>query len=323
MIKAGIISGSGYVAGELIRLLIHHPDVELSFVQSESNAGQRIDSMHPGLTGDTGLTFINTAPLDQADIVFLCKPHGHSREYLSSVTIPAGLKIIDLSIDHRMASDDHDFVYGLPELNRKAMVRGAMHIANPGCYATAIELSLLPLAKNLLLNSDIHVTAIGGSSGLGAIHRETNHYSWRHDNVAPYRVLSHQHIPEIRQTLTALQSSFNTDINFIPIHGPFPRGIMAVSYLDTTMELDMLKHLYEQAYEDHSFTHIVDRTPDLHDAVNTNKCLIHLEKNGSKLIITTVIDNLLKGAAGTAVHNMNLMFGLHETVGLQLKTSAF
>lgn len=323
MIKAGIISGSGYVAGELIRLLIHHPDVELTFVQSGSNAGKRIDTVHRGLTGDTEMTFIPEAPLAEADVVFLCKPHGRSREFLESVDLPEDLRVIDLSIDHRIKSEDNDFVYGLPELNRKAIVRGARHVANPGCYATAIELSLLPLAKNLLLNNDIHVTAISGSTGLGAKPRDTNHFSWRHDNVAPYRVLAHQHIPEIRQTLTALQSSFTSAVNFIPVHGPFPRGIMAVSYTDTAMDLDMIRSLYEEAYSDHSFTHITDRTPDLHDVVNTNKCLIHLDKAGSKLVVTTVIDNLLKGAAGTAVHNMNLLFGLHETVGLQLKPSAF
>ncbi len=323
MIKAGIISGAGYVAGELIRLLIHHPDVELTFVQSESNAGKRIDAVHPGLVGDTDLTFTPEATPADVDVVFLCKPHGRSHEYLKSATLPDKLRIIDLSIDHRLKSEENDFVYGLPELNRKAIVRGARHVANPGCYATAIELSLLPLAKNLLLNNDIHVTAISGSTGLGAKPRDTNHFSWRHDNVAPYRVLAHQHIPEIRQTLSELQSSFTSAVNFIPVHGPFPRGIMAVSYTEMPMELEMIRSLYEEAYSDHSFTYITDRTPDLHDVVNTNKCLIHLDKVGSKLVVTTVIDNLLKGAAGTAVHNMNLLFGLHETVGLQLKPSVF
>lgn len=321
MIKAGIIGGAGYTAGELIRLLLNHPDVELVWVNSTSNAGNAVSSVHQGLVGETDLHFTSETDFETIDVVFFCTPHGESRKFMESHDIPEDLKIVDLSQDYRIAGD-HDFVYGLPEVNRKYLNRGK-HVANPGCFATAIQLALLPLAKNLLLNSDIHVTAITGSTGAGVKPSASSHFSWRNDNVSIYKPFKHQHLAEIRQTLSTLQHSFNSDINFIPVRGCFSRGIYATVYMDCPVELDEIKKLYEEYYADHNFTFIVDRIPDLKDVVNTNKCLLYLTKENGKLLIVSVIDNLLKGASGQAVHNMNLLFGLHERVGLQLKASAF
>lgn len=323
MIKAGIVGGAGYTAGELIRLLVHHPDVEIKWIHSTSNAGNPVASVHKGLVGELDMEFSGEAPLDTIDVLFFCTPHGESRRFMESHDVPASLKIVDLAQDYRLAADGHDFIYGLPELNRKAVVRGGMRVANPGCFATAIQLGLLPLAKNLLLNSPIHVTAITGSTGAGVKPSTTSHYSWRNDNVSIYKPFRHQHLAEIRQSLESLQRSFTADINFIPVRGCFSRGIMAVMYLDCPVALDEVKRMYNEYYDDHNFTFVSDTPVDLKDVVNTNKCLIHLDKVDNKLLITTVIDNLLKGASGTAVHNMNLLFGLHERVGLQLKPSAF
>ncbi len=324
MIKAGIIGGAGYTAGELIRLLINHPDVELQWVSSSSNAGNKISSVHQGLVGEVEMKFIANTPLDSIDVLFCCTPHGESRKFIETHEIPADLRIIDLSTDYRQIDGTHDFVYGLPELNRRILANEpTRHVANPGCFATCIQLALLPLAKNLLLNSDIHVTAITGSTGAGVKPSATSHYSWRNDNVSVYKPFRHQHLAEIRQSLSQLQHSFSSDINFIPIRGSFSRGIMASVYLDCTTNIDMIRDLYEKYYDDHNFTFVIDRMPDLKDVVNTNKCLLHLVKEGNKLLIVSVIDNLLKGASGTAVHNMNLLFGLHERVGLHLKASAF
>jgi N-acetyl-gamma-glutamyl-phosphate reductase len=323
MIKAGIIGGAGYTAGELIRLLINHPDVTIQWVHSTSNAGRPVAEVHQGLIGETNLTFTDTTDWASINVLFCCTPHGYTRQFFQENDVPNDLKIIDLSADFRIEDDTHDFVYGLPELNRKRIVRGARHIANPGCFATAIQLALLPLAKNLLLNSPIQVTAITGSTGAGVKPGATTHYSWRNDNVSIYKPFTHQHLAEIRQTLTTLQSSFSTELNFIPMRGPFSRGIMAVVYLDCNVDIEYIKKLYEDYYDDHNFTFVTDKAPDLKDVVNTNKCILHLEKVGTKLLITSVIDNLVKGAAGTAVHNMNLLFGLHERVGLALKPSAF
>ena len=242
---------------------------------------------------------------------------------MESHEVPQELRIIDLSTDYRIEDGTHEFVYGLPELNRKRIVRGATRVANPGCFATAIQLALLPLAKNLMLNSDIHVTAITGSTGAGVKPSATSHFSWRNDNVSIYKPFKHQHLAEIKQSLKSLQNSFNADINFIPVRGCFSRGIMAIVYMDCPIELDEIKKLYEEYYDDHNFTFVTDKAPDLKDVVNTNKCILHLEKVEGKLLITSVIDNLVKGASGQAVHNMNLLFGLHERVGLRLKPSAF
>lgn len=323
MIKAGIIGGAGYTAGELIRLLINHPDVEIVWINSNSNAGNRVDSVHQGLIGETDLVFSSQTPLDQIDVLFCCTPHGDTRKFIDANTIPAELRIVDLSTDYRIKDESHDFVYGLPELNRKTIVNGTKHVANPGCFATCIQLALLPLAKNLLLNADIHVNAITGSTGAGVKPGATSHFSWRNDNVSIYKPFKHQHLAEIRQSLTQLQNSFKADINFIPVRGCFSRGIFATVYLDCPVELSMIRQLYDQYYSDHNFTFVTDKMPDLKDVVNTNKCLLHLIKEGDKLLIVSVIDNLLKGASGQAVHNMNLLFGLDERVGLKLKPSAF
>lgn len=323
MIKAGIIGGAGYTAGELIRLLINHPDVQIEWVNSSSNAGNRVDAVHQGLIGETDLKFISETPFEDIDVMFCCTPHGETRKFMEAHNVPENLRIIDLSTDYRHQDGSHDFVYGLPELNRKKIVNGTKHIANPGCFATCIQLALLPLAKNLLLNSDIHVHAITGSTGAGVKPGTTSHFSWRNDNVSIYKPFKHQHLDEIRQSLTLLQNSFKSELNFIPVRGCFSRGIFASVYLDCPLELDMVRKLYDDYYSDHSFTFVTDKMPDLKDVVNTNKCLLHLIKEGDKLLIISVIDNLLKGASGQAVHNMNLLFGLHERVGLALKPSAF
>ena len=322
MIRVGIIGGAGYTAGELLRLLINHPDVEIVFVNSSSNAGNRITDVHSGLYGETDLIFTDRTPFDEIDLLFFCTAHGDTRKFMAGHTLPENLKIIDLSTDYRMASSEHDFVYGLPELNRR-QICGATRIANPGCFATAIQLALLPLAKNLLLNSEIHVHAITGSTGAGQKPSATSHFSWRNDNISIYKPFTHQHLAEINQSLCQLQNSFSSSINFIPVRGNFSRGIFVTSYLDCSLELDELKRLYTDYYDDHSFTFVTDMNPDLKQVVNTNKCLLHLEKHGNKLLIVSVIDNLLKGASGQAVHNMNLLFGLEETVGLHLKPTGF
>ena len=323
MIKAGIIGGAGYTAGELIRLLINHPDVQIEWINSSSNAGNRVNAVHQGLIGETDLKFISETPFEDIDVMFCCTPHGETRKFMEAHNVPENLRIIDLSTDYRHQDGSHDFVYGLPELNRKKIVNGTKHIANPGCFATCIQLALLPLAKNLLLNSDIHVHAITGSTGAGVKPGATSHFSWRNDNVSIYKPFKHQHLDEIRQSLTQLQNSFKSELNFIPMRGCFSRGIFASVYLDCPLELDMVRKLYDDYYSDHSFTFVTDKMPDLKDVVNTNKCLLHLIKEGDKLLIISVIDNLLKGASGQAVHNMNLLFGLHERVGLALKPSAF
>ena len=323
MINAGIIGGAGYTAGELIRLLIYHPDVELKWVHSASNAGNHISTVHQGLIGEIDMCFTSDIDFDAIDVLFFCTPHGASREFMESHDVPEDLKIIDLSQDYRHRDTAEGFVYGLPELNRKYIVHDCTRVANPGCFATAIQLALLPLAKNLLLNSDINLFAITGSTGAGVKPSTTTHYSWRNDNISIYKPFKHQHLQEIRESLSQLQTSFNADINFIPVRGCFSRGIFVTAYMDCPVELEEIKKLYNDYYSDHNFTFVSDTMPDLKDVVNTNKCILHLSKEDGKLIIVSVIDNLLKGAAGQAVHNMNLLFGLHERVGLNLKASAF
>ncbi|HCK23568.1 MAG: N-acetyl-gamma-glutamyl-phosphate reductase [Bacteroides sp.] len=322
MIRAGIIGGAGYTAGELIRLLVNHPEAEIVFVNSSSNAGNRITDVHGGLYGECDLVFTDELPLDKIDVLFFCTAHGDTRKFMESHNIPESLKIIDLSMDYRIASNEHNFLYGLPELNRRAICK-ASRVANPGCFATCIELGLLPLAKHLMLNSDISVNAITGSTGAGVKPSSTSHFSWRNNNMSIYKAFDHQHIPEIKQSLTQLQTSFNAEIDFIPYRGDFPRGIFATLVVKTKVDLHEITRIYEEYYERDSFVHIVDKNIDLKQVVNTNKCLIHLEKHGDKLLIISCIDNLLKGASGQAVHNMNLMFNLEETVGLRLKPAAF
>ena len=322
MIKIGIIGGAGYTAGELIRLLIYHPEAEIVFINSQSNAGRKITDVHGGLLGETDLKFTDQLPLDTIDVLFFCMGHGDTRRFLESHTLPEGLKVIDLSMDYRLKDESHDFVYGLPELNRRATC-SAQHVANPGCFATAIQLALLPLAKHLMLNDDVMVTAITGSTGAGVKPQATSHFSWRDNNLSVYKAFQHQHVPEIKQSLKQLQQSFDHEVDFIPVRGDFPRGIFAMVTVKSKLEIEELYRIYTEYYENDSFTHVVRENIDLKQVVNTNKCLLHLEKNGDKLLIISCIDNLLKGASGTAVHNMNLMFNLEEKVGLQLKPSAF
>lgn len=322
MIKIGIIGGAGYTAGELIRLLIYHPEAEIVFINSQSNAGRKITDVHGGLLGETDLKFTDQLPLDTIDVLFFCMGHGDTRRFLESHTLPEGLKVIDLSMDYRLKDESHDFVYGLPELNRRATC-SAQHVANPGCFATAIQLALLPLAKHLMLNDDVMVTAITGSTGAGVKPQATSHFSWRDNNLSVYKAFQHQHVPEIKQSLKQLQQSFDHEIDFIPVRGDFPRGIFAMVTVKSKLEIEELYRIYTEYYENDSFTHVVRENIDLKQVVNTNKCLLHLEKNGDKLLIISCIDNLLKGASSTAVHNMNLMFNLEEKVGLQLKPSAF
>lgn len=322
MIKAGIIGGAGYTAGELIRLLINHPDTDIVFVNSTSNAGNKVTSVHQGLYGECDLLFTSELPLEKIDVLFFCTPHGNSRKFIETHELPEALKIIDLSADYRIASDEHNFIYGLPELNRKAICHGK-HVANPGCFATCIQLGLLPLAKHLMLNDDILVNAITGSTGAGIKPEATSHFSWRDNNISVYKAFNHQHVPEIEQSLKALQNSFNSEIGFIPCRGNFARGIFATIVVKSQVELNELIRIYREYYAEDSFVHIVEENIDLKQVVNTNKCLLHLEKHGNKLLIISCIDNLLKGASGQAVHNMNLLFGLEETVGLRLKPSAF
>jgi N-acetyl-gamma-glutamyl-phosphate reductase len=322
MIKVGIIGGAGYTAGELIRLLINHPDVEIVFVNSSSNAGNRLTDVHGGLYGETDLMFTSNLPLHEIDLLFFCTAHGDTRKFLETHPVPEPLKIIDMSQDYRIASPSHEFIYGLPELNRRAICK-SNYVANPGCFATGIQLALLPLAKHLMMNHTVHANAITGSTGAGVKPSGTSHFSWRNNNISIYKPFAHQHLAEIRQSLAQLQKSFNASINFIPVRGDFTRGIFTTVYMDCKIELDEIRRIYDEYYDDHSFTFVIDENPDLKQVVNTNKCLLHLQKIDGKLLIVSVIDNLLKGASGQAVHNMNLLFNLEETVGLHLKSSAF
>ena len=322
MIKVGIIGGAGYTAGELLRLLLQHPEVEIKFVHSTSNAGNYITDVHGGLLGETDLVFTSEMPFEEIDLLFFCTAHGDTRKFLESHALPDELKVIDLSMDYRIKSNGHDFIYGLPELNRRNTCK-SRYVANPGCFATCIELGLLPLAKEHLLKGDVSVNAITGSTGAGVKPSATTHYSWRDNNISIYKPFEHQHLPEIMQSIKQLQPDYEGSVDFIPYRGCFPRGIFATLVVKCDLDIETLYKLYESYYERDSFTHVVKRPLDLKEVVNTNKCLIHLEKHGDKLLITSIIDNLLKGASGTAVHNMNLLFGLAETVGLQLKPSAF
>lgn len=322
MIKVGIIGGAGYTAGELIRLLINHPDVIIVFINSTSNAGNKITDVHSGLYGETEMVFTNELPLESIDLLYFCTAHGDTKKFMDSHTLPADLKVIDLSTDYRIKSADNPFIYGLPELNRRAICK-SQFVANPGCFATCIELGLLPLAKNKLLTTDVTVNAITGSTGAGVKPSSTTHFSWRNNNMSVYKPFEHQHLAEIKQSLSQLQGGFAADIDFLPYRGDFPRGIFATLVVKTPLELDVLTEMYRSYYAEDSFVHLVDKNLDLKQVVNTNKCLIHLEKHGNKLLIISCIDNLLKGASGQAVHNMNLMFNLEETVGLNLKPLAF
>ena len=320
MIKTGIIGGAGYTAGELIRILINHPNVEIAFVNSSSNAGNKITDIHSGLIGETDLVFTGELPLDKVDVLFLCSAHGDSRKFMETNTIPASVKIIDLSTDYRNESDG--FVYGLPELNRER-IKKADKIANPGCFATAIQLALLPLAAKGLLQNEVHVNAITGSTGAGVKPGATTHFSWRNNNISVYEVFKHRHLIEINQSIKQLQGNFDKAINFVPVRGNFTRGIFVSVYTECDLSMEEIKALYEQFYKDAAFTFITDTNPDLKQVVNTNKCVLFLDKYENKVFIVSIIDNLLKGASGQTVQNMNLMFGLDEKAGLNLKSVGF
>jgi len=322
MIKVGIIGGAGYTAGELLRLLINHPNVEIEFVNSKSNAGNKISDVHEGLIGDTDLVFTDKIPLDSVDVIFFCTAHGDTKFFLESHDLPNQVKIIDLSMDYRWVSSEYDFVYGLPELNREA-IKNCNYLANPGCFATCIQLSLLPLAKNGLLPDEININAITGSTGAGIKPGATSHFSWRDNNMSIYKPFVHQHIPEIMQSLRQFQYDFRGDIVFIPYRGDFPRGIFATSVMKIDESQEELEKIYQNYYMNEPFVYLTEKNLDLKQVVNTNKCLIHLEKHNNRLLVVGCIDNLLKGASGQAVENMNLMFGLEETTGLSLKSAAF
>jgi len=322
MIKAGIIGGAGYTAGELIRILLNHPQVELVFVNSTSNAGNKLTDVHGGLLGETDMSFTDQLPYDKIDVLFFCTAHGDTKKFLDANDIPDHLKLIDLSTDYRHKAIGNKFIYGLPELN-KDEIKQSSYVANPGCFATAIQLGLLPLAKANMLISEIHVNAITGSTGAGVKPSATSHFSWRENNISVYKAFEHQHLTEIKQSLNQLQENFNGDINFIPVRGNFTRGIFVSTYLNYDGTIEDAQKLYKDYYKDSPFTIISDKNIDLKQVVNTNKCVLHLEKHGNKLLILSCIDNLVKGASGQAVHNMNLIFGLEETMGLNLKASAF
>jgi N-acetyl-gamma-glutamyl-phosphate reductase len=314
------MGAAGYTGGELIRLLVHHPNAEIVFAHSNSNAGKRVTDVHPGLDGDTELVFSDTN--GQADVVFLCIGHGEAKQLLSRHRFAEETRIIDLSQDFRLAGEGNSFVYGLPEASRE-QIRRARNIANPGCFATAIQLALLPLANAQQLVSDIHIHATTGSTGAGQSLSETSHFSWRDNNLSVYKAFTHQHLQEIGQTITGLQPGFMNEIVLIPQRGAFTRGILACVTIESAGTIEALTALYESYYENHPFVHISRKSVDLKQVVNTNKCLLSLEKQGNRLLIVSVIDNLLKGASGQAVQNMNLLFGLDETAGLRLKASVF
>jgi N-acetyl-gamma-glutamyl-phosphate reductase len=335
MIKAGIIGGAGYTGGEMLRILINHPNVEIAFVNSSSNAGNLISDVHTDLFGDTDLRFTDQIS-QNIDVLFLCVGHGDAKKFLEANPINEHIKIIDLSQDFRLnrnsSIENRQFIYGLPELNKK-QIQTAKNIANPGCFATCIQLGLLPLAAKGLLQNEVHINATTGSTGAGQSLAATSHFSWRNNNLSIYKAFEHQHLNEIGESLNWLQDHalatpspsgrVGVGLNFIPQRGDFTRGILAAMYTESDLTLEEAQSIYEEYYSEHPFTHVSRKNIDLKQVVNTNKCLVHLEKHGDKLFIISIIDNLLKGASGQAVQNMNLMFGLEETAGLRLKAANF
>lgn len=325
IVNIGIIGAAGYTGGELLRVLVNHPSARILFAHSNSQAGKPVYATHTDLLGDTDLIFAGgeTQPLlDQQDlnVIFLCSGHGQSVKFLTENAVPASVKIIDLSTDFRDESEG--FVYGLPELQREKITTAAK-IANPGCFATSIELALLPLANAGLVTQDVHVSAVTGSTGAGQALSATTHFSWRNNNVSVYKAFTHQHLKEIKMTVGKLQGAFDKNIHFIPYRGDFTRGIMANVYTPYSGTLAEAVDLYKAFYANHPFTHVSDQPIDLKQVVNTNKCLVHLEVHNGQLLITSIIDNLTKGASGQAVQNMNLLFGLPEDTGLRLKAPSF
>lgn len=325
MIQVGIIGSSGYVAGELIRCLVHHPQVKIDFLYSNSQAEKKVTEVHEDLYIKKELHFtkeINT----NIDVVFLCLGHGNSSKFLSKNSFPSYTKIIDLSNDFRLKENasfkGNQFVYGLVELNKKA-IKTAQHIANPGCFATTIQLGLLPLAKAGLLENDVHINAITGSTGAGQSLSAKAHFSWRNNNISIYKAFTHQHLGEISETVVSLQKNFSSKLNFLPVRGDFTRGIFASMYTTCKLSEEDLIVLYKKHYKDEPFTFISEKSVNLKQVVNTNNCLIQIQKIDDKILITSIIDNLLKGAAGQAIQNMNLIFGLEETTGINFKANYF
>lgn len=321
MIKVGIIGAAGYTAGELMRILINHPWADIIFAQSESHAGEPVWKAHHDLIGDTNLTFSADAPAGAVDVIFICSGHGKSKDYVHSLPADYDGKIIDLSNDFRLAADAEDFVYGLPEAFRKE-IKEAKRIANPGCFATSIQLALLPMAKADKLG-EVHVTGITGSTGAGQKPSETTHFSWRANNMSIYKAFTHQHLGEINETLMKLAPHYQGEMNFVPVRGDFPRGIMSSVYFDCDLSEEEAVELYKAYYKDEPFVNVVDFNPDLKMVVNTNKNVLYVKKYGKKLHVISMIDNLIKGASGQAVENMNLLFSLPENTGLNLKPSGF
>ncbi|MDE6402875.1 MAG: N-acetyl-gamma-glutamyl-phosphate reductase [Muribaculaceae bacterium] len=322
MINVGIIGGAGYTAGELIRILVNHPEVNLKWIHSNSNAGQPVTAVHSGLIGDTDLSFTDAYDFDNIDVMFMCSGHGASTKFMNENAVPESLRIVDLSQDFR--DETNGFIYGLPEINAK-LTKGALRVANPGCFATAIQLAILPAVTAGCIDGEIHVTAVTGSTGAGVKPTSKTHFSWRTDNLSTYKEFEHQHLLEIGRTVskhTPLDKTVPT-INFVPVRGDFARGIFASVYFDTDFSAEQLTELYKSFYSDAKFTHVVDFDLDLKQVVNTNKALISITKHGRKAHVVSVIDNLLKGASGQAVQNMNIMFDLDQTCGLRLKASGF
>ena len=321
MVRVGILGAAGYTGGELIRLLINHPQAEIVFANSESNAGNLICGVHEGLMGETDMPFTAEMPFGEVDVVFFCFGHGKSRAFLQEHTIPSHVRIIDLAQDFRIAGE-HDYVYGLPETHRQE-ISACMHLANPGCFATCIQLGLLPALKAGIISGDIHTNGITGSTGAGQKPGATTHFSWRNDNISIYKTFTHQHLHEINQTIHELQPQYDGQMFFIPQRGCFTRGIFVTSYARCNTPIEEVKAIYEDYYRDAAFTHVVSTSPDMKQVVNTNKALVYVERYADQLLMVSCIDNLLKGAVGQAVENMNLMFGLPEDTGLRLKASAF
>lgn len=320
-IKVGIVGAAGYTAGELLRILVNHPSVKVVFAQSGSHAGEPVWSAHQDLLGETDLLFCADAPVELADVIFLCSGHGKAKPFVNG--LQGGYKgaIIDLGNDYRLAADAEDFVYGLPEAFRSKIVK-SKHIANPGCFATSIQLALLPMAKADKL-PEIHITGITGSTGAGQAPSETTHFSWRDNNLSVYKAFTHQHNAEISETLSALAPHWNGEFNFVPVRGDFTRGILASVYFDCDLSEEDAVALYKDYYKDEPFVHVIDSNPDIKMVVNTNKCVLNVKKHGGKLHVISVIDNLVKGASGQATENMNLVFGLPEDTGLHLKGTRF
>ena len=320
-LRVGIYGAAGYTAGELIRILLNHPNAEIVCAQSSSQVGKKVHNIHTDLVGDTELAFDAELDFDQIDVLFLCKGHGESRVYLEKANVPSHVRIVDLSNDFRLKTSGNDFIYGLPEMNHEA-IKSARKIANPGCFATCIQVGLLPAAKAGIIKSEVHTTGITGSTGAGQSLSPTSHFSWRNSNMSVYKAFTHQHLSEIGESMEQ-ESGAEHHINFVPFRGNFTRGIIVTSYFETEVSEEDAYKVYESYYKGHPFTHVVAMNPDLKMVVNTNKALVYLKKEGNKLLVISIIDNLLKGASGQAVQNMNLMFGLEETAGLQLKASNF